>query len=238
MSEEPKGKKTDVGAIVRQKRLLRGQSLETVHQHTRIPKRLLEALENNKPEAFSAPVYLRGFLKSYCEYLELDFEPLWRELSERGGREDPAQPRRERREAKKPSGSMMLPFTDSTLLPFLLVLALLLAGSALWFLRGRGEPPARPQPAALSAAIAPLASRNDIVLRLIPLRDTWIRLSVDGNLRFEGRLPREAQLPEYRAKRYSLRAASPADLQVLVDGTSTQLTLYPRDAEGDFLISR
>ena len=37
MSEEPKGKKTDVGSIVRQKRLLRGQSLETVHQHTRIP---------------------------------------------------------------------------------------------------------------------------------------------------------------------------------------------------------
>ena len=238
MTEGSKGKKTDAGSIVRQKRLLRGQSLETVHQHTRIPKRLLEAIENNNPEAFSAPVYLRGFLKNYCEYLELDFEPLWREISEQGERADSGQARGERREPKGAAGPMMLPFTDSTILPFLLVLALLVAGSALWFLKGRGDPPPKPQPAALSAAIAPLASRNDITLRLIPLRDTWIRLSVDGSLRFEGRLPRDAQLPEYRAKRYSLRSASPADLQVLVDGASTQLTLYPKDEEGDFVISR
>lgn len=240
MTDEPKGRKTDIGSALRQKRLLRGQSLETVHQHTRIPKRLLEALEENKPEAFSAPVYLRGFLKGYCEYLELDFESLWRESTAPGGApaEESQRPRRERRDSKGAASPMMLPFTDSTLLPFLLVLVLLLAGSALWFLRRRGESAPKPKPSVLSAAIAPLASHSDIALRLIPLRDTWIRLSVDGNLRFEGRLPRDAQLPEYRAKRYSLRAASPSDLHVLVDGASAQLTLYPRDAEGDFVISR
>src|SRR5262249_49713453 len=76
----------DVGAVLKQARLRRGQSFEVVFQHTRIPKKFLEALESNRFDEFPAAVYLQGFLKGYCEHLDLEFEPLWSQIR-------PSQPR-------------------------------------------------------------------------------------------------------------------------------------------------
>lgn len=78
----------DVGSLLKQARLRRGQSFEVVFQHTRIPKKFLEALEANRFDEFPAAVYLHGFLKSYCEHLDLEFEPLWSQLK-------PSQPKAE-----------------------------------------------------------------------------------------------------------------------------------------------
>jgi len=72
----------DIGATLRKRRTLRGESLDSIHQHTRIPKRFLEALEENRFQDLPAPVYLRGFLKSYCDHLDVDFEPVWKKLSQ------------------------------------------------------------------------------------------------------------------------------------------------------------
>ncbi len=74
--------KAEIGSVLRAARLKRGQSLEAVAQQTRISKRFLEALENDRFEQFPAVVYLRGFLKGYCEHLEVDFEALWAKLEE------------------------------------------------------------------------------------------------------------------------------------------------------------
>src|SRR5579872_2953822 len=87
---------TDVGAILKQARLRRGQSFEVVFQHTRIPKKFLEALEANRFDEFPAAVYLQGFLKGYCEHLDLDFEPLWSQVH-------PSQPKQTEAEGIPPS---------------------------------------------------------------------------------------------------------------------------------------
>lgn len=73
--------RADIGAPLKAARSKKGHTLETVAQQTRIPKKFLDALENNRLEEFPALAYLRGFLKSYCDYLEVDFEPLWKELT-------------------------------------------------------------------------------------------------------------------------------------------------------------
>ncbi|MDD5629329.1 MAG: helix-turn-helix transcriptional regulator, partial [Elusimicrobia bacterium] len=70
----------EVGATLAAARLGRGYSLESVSQHTRIPRKFLEALEAGRFDDLPAPVYLRSFLADYCEYLELDFRPLWDKL--------------------------------------------------------------------------------------------------------------------------------------------------------------
>ncbi|UPT72599.1 MAG: helix-turn-helix domain-containing protein [Elusimicrobiota bacterium] len=59
-------------------------------QQTRISKRFLEALENDRFEQFPAVVYLRGFLKGYCEHLDVNFDEIWAKLSETQPAEAPA----------------------------------------------------------------------------------------------------------------------------------------------------
>lgn len=72
--------KADIGAGLKQARTKKGHSIDAVSQHTRIPRKFLDALENNRFEEFPALAYLRGFLKSYCDYLELDFDEIWRKV--------------------------------------------------------------------------------------------------------------------------------------------------------------
>src|SRR5438876_4687537 len=67
----------DVGRALRRARQRHHVQLEEAAQTTRIPKRFLEALEDNAPvETFPAPVYARAFLREYARFLELDPEPL------------------------------------------------------------------------------------------------------------------------------------------------------------------
>jgi len=55
-------------------RLARGLTLEDAERGTRISRRFLIALEEHNYSVFPAPVYARGFLRSYCRYLGVDPE--------------------------------------------------------------------------------------------------------------------------------------------------------------------
>ena len=61
-------------------RLARGLTLEDAERGTRISRRFLIALEEHNYSVFPAPVYARGFLRTYCRYLGLDAEPHLEEL--------------------------------------------------------------------------------------------------------------------------------------------------------------
>ncbi|MBI4678842.1 MAG: DUF4115 domain-containing protein [Elusimicrobia bacterium] len=76
----PSALEVDIGTILKAARLKKGQAVDVVSQHTRVPKKLVEALEANRLDEFPAMVYLRGFLKIYCDYLDVDFEPLWKQI--------------------------------------------------------------------------------------------------------------------------------------------------------------
>ncbi|MEX0782242.1 MAG: helix-turn-helix transcriptional regulator [Dehalococcoidia bacterium] len=70
---------------LRSARIQRGLTIEQVAQDTRISARFLEALENEAFQELPAPVYVRGFLRSYANYLRLDPAPLLVELPEAQG---------------------------------------------------------------------------------------------------------------------------------------------------------
>lgn len=84
--------KTDIGSVLKAARLKKGLALEAVARQTRISKRYLDALEGDKFDEFPALVYLRGFLKGYCEFLETDFEPLWAQVEAATAPAAPAAP--------------------------------------------------------------------------------------------------------------------------------------------------
>jgi hypothetical protein len=63
---------TGIGARLRLARENRGMTIEAAERDTHIARHHLEALEDERFDTFSAPVYLRGFLRSYSQYLGLD----------------------------------------------------------------------------------------------------------------------------------------------------------------------
>jgi cytoskeleton protein RodZ len=67
---------TAIGQSLRDARTARNLSLEQAAQDTRISIRFLEALEEEDFTALPAPVYVRGFLRSYANYLGIDPQPL------------------------------------------------------------------------------------------------------------------------------------------------------------------
>jgi cytoskeleton protein RodZ len=67
----------DVGRTLRRARQRHHVELEDAASETRIPKRYLEALEDNAPlDTYPAPMYARAFLREYAKYLGVDAEPL------------------------------------------------------------------------------------------------------------------------------------------------------------------
>ena len=61
-----------VGEILQRARSNRGGTIAEASRVTKIPRRYLEALEQENYEVLPAPVYTRGFLRSYAGYLGLE----------------------------------------------------------------------------------------------------------------------------------------------------------------------
>ena len=61
-----------LGETLQRARQARGITIEDAERATRIPRRYLEALEQGNFAILPAPVYARGFLRSYSGYLGLD----------------------------------------------------------------------------------------------------------------------------------------------------------------------
>ena len=66
----------ELGTILRETREARGISLDEVAQETRIRLRFLEALEEARYDALPTPVHVRGFLRNYAIFLDIEPEPL------------------------------------------------------------------------------------------------------------------------------------------------------------------
>ena len=65
-----------LGETLRQARLDKGVSLADAARETRIRRSYLEALESEDVAALPPPVYTRGFLRSYAEYLGLNAQAM------------------------------------------------------------------------------------------------------------------------------------------------------------------
>lgn len=63
-----------VSSILKEARGVRGETYEDVARALKIQPKFLEALEEGDYSAFSSPIHVKGFLKNYAEYLDLDVE--------------------------------------------------------------------------------------------------------------------------------------------------------------------
>jgi cytoskeletal protein RodZ len=242
--------RAEIGPILRAARLKRGQSLEAVAQQTRISKRFLEALEENRFEQFPAVVYLRGFLKGYCEHLDVNFEEIWAMLNSPAGEsaekagESPAAGINTTTDTSASTPASVTAHVKPASAPAVtsappahghapsahghgqqqgpgatgaIVLAVALAiGLGVYLFKDQGKAPA-PAPTA-PAALQPLPRAIEPKLIVRFKNDAWLRVSVDGQIVFEGRAPRDAVQEWKPSKFVDLRTTEPAALDLNLNG--------------------
>lgn len=66
----------ELGHILRQARETKGLSVEEAQEQTRINATYLAAMENGDYAVLPSPVHVRGFLRNYARFLDLDPNPL------------------------------------------------------------------------------------------------------------------------------------------------------------------
>ncbi|MCM8792456.1 MAG: DUF4115 domain-containing protein [Candidatus Omnitrophica bacterium] len=81
-------KEETLGETLKRVRLEKRLRLEEVHQKTKIPIKFLEAIEENQSPSMN-PVYIKGLIKIYCNFLDLDYRSLLEKfpLETKGGSE-------------------------------------------------------------------------------------------------------------------------------------------------------
>jgi cytoskeleton protein RodZ len=175
----------DVGRALRRARQRRHVQLEDAASITRIPRRYLEALEDNAPlDSYPAPVYARAFLREYARYLKLDPEP----LVVRFGGEGPEEIRLANvRDALPPPrrwpARALLALSIGGLVTLAVVGVLQSRGSDQGL--GRFVHPSAPPPVASTVASSPPVPRRPGIKAAIHLIGrSWIRAVADGRVVF------------------------------------------------------
>ena len=120
-----------LGEEFRAAREARGLSLSDVAEHIHIRSVYLQALENEDWSAIGAPVYTRGFIRTYARFLGLDPESAVQRFNESGSGAPPA-PTAPGPAAREPSADRGERTTPSPLLYVAAALALVLVGAVLY----------------------------------------------------------------------------------------------------------
>jgi cytoskeletal protein RodZ len=80
----------EIGSTLREARLRRGYDIARCEQGTKIRGKYLRAMEDEQFDVLPSPTYVRGFLRSYAEFLDLDWQLVLDEYESRfGGFRDP-----------------------------------------------------------------------------------------------------------------------------------------------------
>lgn len=218
-----------LGQMFRRERELRHIPLEEVAGATRISGRFLAGLEADDWSELPGGVFLRGFIRSYAEYLGLNPEPVllhYQEQLRRLGTRTlvgDAAPGEEMALRDAPGALRRMTVALARRWPWLLLGAGLLA-LPLWYFLPRGPAPsaAAPMPASQPRPPPPRpnASASPVTLEILAgkgERRVYVRLVVDGQTRFQGEL-RENQAINEAGREFELYTPSAGSLQLRVDG--------------------
>lgn len=75
----------EIGTTLRDARVRRDISLQRAEDDTKIRVKYIQAMENEDFDVLPGGTYVKGFLRTYAEYLGIDYQPLLDEYNERYG---------------------------------------------------------------------------------------------------------------------------------------------------------
>jgi hypothetical protein len=218
----------EIGNSLREARLRQSLDFPEIEQGTKIRGKYLRALEDEQFDVLPAQTYVKGFLRSYAEYLGLDGQLYVDEYNSRfvvGEEEQPSRPRRSAPQAsrgvKVQSRVLLL-----TLLGIGAVTALVIVA---WT---RGEPqkvaPVGLDTSPAQTAQAPARPAKPKLVRLLVTAKNgpcWMQVhrgSATGPIMFQGTLD-QGQDQLFSAKRLWITLDRPENLTTVLNGRPKRL---------------
>jgi cytoskeleton protein RodZ len=225
----------EIGNSLREARLRQGADLVEAEGATKIRSKYLRALEEERFELLPAQTYVKGFLRSYAEYLGLDGQLYVDEYNSRyvtGEDEAPTRPRRSsagsRAHRQVESSVLLVALAGIAAVTALVIVAWKWGGNEQGRIPGIGAAPvanrsgrsaARPRapaaPASRWIALQLTATRGDSKV-------TVYRGSATGRLLFDGTLER-GRRQQFTGKRLWLLVSEPANLAARINGRLVRL---------------
>lgn len=211
-----------LGERFRAAREERGLTLSEVGEQLRIRSVYLAAIEEKNWKAIGAPVYIRGFLRTYARFLGLDPEEAVAEFNAATG----ATP--------TPSTSPEAPAgtPQRSLAPLIWVagiVAIALIGFVIYLYVSPPRTPvttaqqsAAPAPSATAAGATahPSPTPQPLLTRTLAIRITsgsWLRVTIDGSVSIEGTFPRGTS-KIFHGETAVVRAGNAAGVEITVNG--------------------
>ncbi|HEY1654339.1 MAG TPA: RodZ domain-containing protein [Candidatus Tumulicola sp.] len=224
-----------LGERFRAAREARGLSLSEVSEQIRIRSVYLAAIEEERWSAIGAPVYVRGFLRTYARYLALDPEEIVAEFNA-----DTGTPSREPESAPEPASRVRPSKRGSLVVWIAALVAVLLVAFVVYneltmrretassvaaassepsplpsiTASGEGGTPAA-GPAGASASPSPAVEPNS--LALVFSAPTWLRVTVDGSVSMEGTFP-AGTTKTFHGRKALVRVGNAGGVEIYVDG--------------------
>jgi cytoskeletal protein RodZ len=216
----------EIGNSLREARIRKGLDYPEIEQATKIRVRYLRALEDEEFGVLPASTYVKGFLRTYADYLGLDGGLYVDEYNSRYvvGEEDP--PLRRASMASQPHRRVESRVVVIALAAIVIVTALVVAA---FESTGGGSPDAnnvsthQQRPKKKHHATKPAASPATVIVTATSPTYVKLRLSSpSGKQIFAGTLD-AGQAHRWYAKRLWLTANHPAGLRVTVNGHERRL---------------
>lgn len=215
----------DLGGRFRAAREARGLALSEVADQIRIRSVYLAAIEDENWSAIGAPVYIRGFIRTYARFLKVDPEEAVAAFNRtQPEAAAPAAP------SEAAAGRTLTPPRRTGLLIWIAgAIAMLLVAFVVYNeLTMHGEstaqaPSATEAPTVSVAASLPPAAPTPIPasaassLALVLSAPSWLRVTVDGNVSMEGTFPAGTS-KTFHGKSALVRSGNAGGVEVYVDG--------------------
>jgi cytoskeleton protein RodZ len=214
-----------LGERFRAAREARGLSLSDVADQIRIRSVYLAALEDESWNAIGAPVYIRGFLRTYARFLGIDPEEAVAAFNRTLPQPPPpsASAREARRETTSPLPASLLIWVAGAVAVVLIAfvvyneltmqrpqnVAITQAASAAPSATAVATPQPRPTP------VRALDGANSLALVLSAT--SWLRVTVDGSVSMEGTFPAGTS-KTFHGKNALVRIGNAGGVEVYVDG--------------------
>jgi hypothetical protein len=205
----------EIGNSLREARLRRGVELVQAESATKVRAKYLRALEEEQFELLPAETYVKGFLRTYAEYLGLDGQLYVDEYNSRFVVGDDEQ--RPRRYPTRPQRRTRRIERNGVLVVLAAIATVTVVVIAAWKSGGKNTPPATPQQ---TVALRPKPFPPLLWMRalrgssLVAVHDA----TATGRLRFEGTVAAGDDPLQIRGRRLWVSVASPENLRIRVRG--------------------
>jgi cytoskeletal protein RodZ len=226
----------EIGNSLREARLRQNLELTDAELATKVRSKYLRALEEEQFELLPAQTYVKGFLRTYAEWLGLDGQLYVDEYNSRyvtGEEEVPYRPRRSsaaRSRRRSDSSAVVYALTGIGVLTALVIVA--------WRSGGSDEPQRIPNLGRSSPATAPARNAAPSIVLRAAGGDSYVtvrKISAAGKQVFAGTIER-GKSEHFTSRRLWFDVQLPANVRITVGGRPTRI---PRGGTAEqFIVTR